>query len=295
MRPMGWCLALLFLLSMAVPAVGQAQPTVQIERATAVLEQPRGDSFVVGSVQAGETLVLLGTQGTWVLVAVPVERAAQTPWRQGWIPRTAITPATLPPEATPQGARAQASGPPREMMVRVFGQAGGVLFSARDSFEAILGNAFGPTVGGGAQVVFSNGAFLQAGVERFNKDGNRVMVGASELFALPAPVSVSVLPIQVSLGFFMGEPGEVAAYAGGGIGIYSYREESPDIEEVSLHKAGYHVLGGMEFPLMSRVSLAGEVQWTAVPKGLGDGGLSAAFDEDDLGGTTFKLKVIATF
>lgn len=104
-----------------------------------------------------------------------------------------------------------------------------------------------------------------------------------------------MLPIHMSLGFFMGTPGEVAAYTGGGIGIYTYREESPDIEEVSLNKVGYHVLGGVEFPLMSRVSLAGEVQWSAVPKGLGGEGLSAAFDEDDMGGTTFKLKVIATF
>lgn len=291
-----WML-LVLVVGTAMPATAQTGAIIEVQRTTAVLEQPRGDSVVIGSVQPGETFALLRTQGSWVLIAVPVERASQSSWRQGWITRAAILPATLPADAASpnQQASRTPSSARRPTMLRAFGQAGGVLFSARDSFEAIFGNSFGPMFGGGAQVVFSNGGFLQAGVEHFSSDGNRVMIGANELYALPTPVSVRVLPVQVSLGFFTGVPGERAGYAGGGFGIYSYREESPDIEEINLRKVGYHVLAGMEFPVVSGVSLAGEVQWTAVPKGLGDAGLSAAFDEDDLGGTTFKVKVIATF
>ncbi len=200
-RPITVRLALLLLLCVALPATAMAQATVQVERTTAVLEQPRGDSFVVGSVQAGDTLILLRTQGAWVLVAVPIDRASESTWRQGWVSRAALVQATLPANPPSSGgtfpsaaSRPGTSAQPaagREMMLRVFGQAGGALFSARDSFEAILGSAFGPTFGGGAQVVFSNGGFLQAGVERFTNDGNRVMVGANQLFALPTPVSVT--------------------------------------------------------------------------------------------------------
>jgi hypothetical protein len=43
------------------------------------------------------------------------------------------------------------------------------------------------------------------------------------------------------------------------------------------------------------LALAGEAQWTAVPKALGETGLSAAFGEDDLGGTTFRFKLIVGY
>lgn len=123
-----------------------------------------------------------------------------------------------------------------------------------------------------------------------------VVIGDDQVYALGTPVAVKVTPIQVTLGYRVGREGSQAWYAGGGVGLYRYREESDALEHaISLHKAGYHALGGIEFPLMSRLSLAGEAQWTAVPKALGEAGLSSAFDEDDLGGTTFRVKVIATF
>lgn len=58
---------------------------------------------------------------------------------------------------------------------------------------------------------------------------------------------------------------------------------------------GYHLLGGVEIPIGRWLALAGEAQWTAVPKALGETGVLAAFAEDDLGGTTFRFKLIVGY
>ena len=46
---------------------------------------------------------------------------------------------------------------------------------------------------------------------------------------------------------------------------------------------------------MSRaVGISGEAEWSTVPNALGQtpSGASAAFDETDLGGVTFRIKVV---
>jgi hypothetical protein len=37
--------------------------------------------------------------------------------------------------------------------------------------------------------------------------------------------------------------------------------------------------------------VAGEANWTTVPDAIGAAGVSAAFDETDLGGTSVRLKI----
>jgi hypothetical protein len=71
-------------------------------------------------------------------------------------------------------------------------------------------------------------------------------------------------------------------------------EEAPgtDAQRTRKGKIGYHVVGGSELTLARFLALAGEVQWATVPKAMGETGVSAVFDEDNLGGTTFRFKVI---
>jgi hypothetical protein len=41
--------------------------------------------------------------------------------------------------------------------------------------------------------------------------------------------------------------------------------------------------------------IGGEAQWATVPKALGESGLSAVYEEKDLGGVTFRLKLIVGY
>jgi hypothetical protein len=283
------------LLCLPGPAAAQAQdePTIEIRRAGPVVEQPRGDSAVIGSLQVGDIVHVLRQQGGWLLVALPLDRAADASWRQGWISRFMVDPAVIPSQ--PAAAQAEGARPPGRTMLRAFGQVGGVLFAARESFEALLEDPFGPMFGGGAQIVFGNGVFLQASYERFNKDGARVVASGDQIFSLGSPVTVTLTPIQATLGYRMTGSQTLATYLGGGAGVYRYREESPSpagAETIDENHVGYHLLFGVEIPLAPWVSLAGEAQWAGVPKSIGEAGVSEVFGEDDLGGTAFRMKVI---
>ncbi len=262
--------------------------TVRVARASVVLEQPRGDSIPVGSVKPGDVVEVLDRQGNWLLVRAPAAAAATSTWTRGWIHVNAL-------EVASQGTLIAPQKPRGRVMIRGFGQAGGTLFSARDSFETILGGAFGPLFGGGAQVVFPNGAFVQGSFERFRDTGSRALVSGTQIFTVDSPERITVTPIQGTVGYRAAPAAGLTPYIGAGVGWYRLEEASltpSAIDPVSDAHVGYHVVGGVEYPLAPWLWVAGEIGWATVPDLLGESGVSSLFGEDDLGGTTFRFKVI---
>lgn len=202
-----------------------------------------------------------------------------------------------------------------QVSVRGFVQASHLRFAAARSIEATTGSPTGATYGGGAQVGFGR-LFVQGGIERYAADGRRVFVLDERVFDLGIPNRVTITPIQLTAGYRAGT--RIAAYGGGGIGVHRFSESAPfgpragssgdapagamppalgppfgdDVRES--HRS-WHVLGGVETPLLSWLWIGGEGQWTWVPDALGAGGVSAAFDETDLGGLTLRVKLSAGF
>jgi opacity protein-like surface antigen len=186
----------------------------------------------------------------------------------------------------------------QEVGVRGFGDFGGTRFTASDSFKAVLGSPSGIVFGGGGEALLGKDVFVSVHVSRFSKDGTRVFVFNDETFDLGIPTTVTVTPIEITGGyrFAYGNP-KLVPYAGGGIGWHRYKEVSDfadDDENVSETHTGYHVLGGVETRVSTWFSVAGEAQWSFVPDGLGQdpNSVSAAFDETDLGGLTFRVKFV---
>jgi hypothetical protein len=276
------------------PAMGQTGGTVRVNQTVPVMENARGDSVVVGSAPTGMVLEVLEVRDRWYLVAPPADAPTSVPWRRGWIQERFLE--TLTPGAAPPGAaRSRPSQPRDALVIRGFGQAGGTLFTARDSFETLLGSALGAVYGAGGQVAFGNGLFAQVGVDRFRKTGSRVLVSGEQIFRLGIPHLITVTPVQVTVGYRDPRATRTVSYFGGGIGSHAFEESSPDLQgagDVSDTPIGYHILGGAEYRIARWIWLAGELQWTAVPKVLGEHGVSAVFEEDDLGGTTFRFKLL---
>ena len=188
--------------------------------------------------------------------------------------------------------------PPPALEIRGYGMVGQMNFTAADSFEVILGSPSGMIFGGGARVGLPlGGLFVDVGAWRFRGEGERAFVFQGETFELGIPVAVTITPVEVTAGWqfrFRGAP-RFRPYLGGGFSSYGYEETSEfaaDTENVSDRFGGYHVLGGAEYRISKYVSLGGEGVWTAVPDALGEAGVSATFDEADLGGTSFRFKVI---
>jgi hypothetical protein len=83
-------------------------------------------------------------------------------------------------------------------------------------------------------------------------------------------------------------------YVGAGLSSYGYRETSEfadSTENTSDRFTGFHVVGGAEYRLLRLVTVGGEVTWSSIPDALGTGGVSAAFNENNLGGAAFRLKI----
>ncbi len=266
----------------------KAGGTVRAVRSAVVLEQPRGDSIRVGFIQAGDVLEVLERQGNWFLVVAPTPKSGKSTWDRGWVHIDAL-------ELASTGAVVAPSRPKSRLMIRGFGQAGGILFAAQDSFDTILGGSFGSQFGGGAQVAFPNGAFAQVSVDRFTETGTRALVSGTQIFTLDLPEKVTITPTTVTVGYRGTRTKALAPYAGVGIGWYRLEEESPTLpntERISDGHIGYHLLGGAEYELLPWAWVAGEVQWATVPDAIGQSGVSSVFEEDDLGGTTFRVKLI---
>jgi hypothetical protein len=135
--------------------------------------------------------------------------------------------------------------------------------------------------------------FTQVSVARFKKTGARALVSGSQVFTLDIPHIVTMTPVDVTVGYREAPANRLALYVGTGLGWQSFTESSPSLEESrSRGRMSFHLLGGAEYPVGPWLSLAGDLQWTTVPGGLGHEGVSALFDEDDLGGTAFRMKVI---
>jgi hypothetical protein len=51
------------------------------------------------------------------------------------------------------------------------------------------------------------------------------------------------------------------------------------------------VQAGAEYQVLQWLAVGGEVGWSSVADAIGQGGVSAHFNEDNLGGTSVRLKI----
>lgn len=185
---------------------------------------------------------------------------------------------------------------------------GNTSFSAKDSFEAILDTSSGPVFGGGGQVNLPLHLFARVDVTRFKKDGERAFVTPSgEVFKLGIPATIEVMPIEVTGGYrrevTFGRRGRsggfrIIPFGGAGAGVVQYKETSDFAgagDNVDESFTSYHVIGGVEVPLWKFVGVGVEYHHRWVPDALGTGGVSEQFNETDLGGGTFRFRVIFGF
>jgi hypothetical protein len=206
-----------------------------------------------------------------------------------------------------RGGTGRGPAPPsptgRPLRVAVFGTGGVFNATAKESVAAVLDTRSGTDVGFGAQVAWQSGRlrglFVEVDVSRFEKTGERVFVHDREVFPLGIPLTIGLTPIEVSAGYRVNPTrrtrrglvaSPVAYFAGGGIGSVGYRE-ADDAETISERFTAYHVMGGADVAVWRMVQVRAEVRHRWVPDGLGLGGVSEAFNETDLGGTTFRVRI----
>jgi opacity protein-like surface antigen len=193
-----------------------------------------------------------------------------------------------------QAQDARASSPPPSSL-RAFGDFGYRSFAATKSFNAILGKSSGWTPGGGAQFVWRDRLFAQAGVSRFSADGDRTFRFNGQAYGLGIPVTVTTTSFELSAGYRFRTPWRVSPYLGAGLGSLSYTEISKfaeGAENVDRSKVTYHVLGGLEVRLHRWIALGAQGQYTWASGLIGADGVSKDFGEKSLAGPSLRLRIL---
>ena len=182
-------------------------------------------------------------------------------------------------------------------MLRGFADVGSTTFAAGESFTAVVGSEHGIVVGGGVEAVLPQRVFVSVRASRFRGTGERLFLFDGRQFPLGIPATVTVTPLELTAGYRFDHRRRVVPYGGGGVSWYRYEETSTfadATENVATRSTGVHLVGGAEVRLAAWVGAAVEAQWTTVPDALGSDptGVSTAFGDTDLGGVTFRLKVV---
>lgn len=276
-----------------------------------------------------ELEVVRKVDADWYRVRVAGSAAAAGGAVEGCVAAASVEPIGAPsgasPTSSPSGPSTQAgrprpgatttaakSRPKSKIGVSGFVDIGQGFFTAKDSFQAILDASSGPFFGGGGQVQLPWNLFGRVDITRFNQDGERAFVSGTEVFKLGIPTTITVMPIEFTGGYryplLLGRgkgtrarPGHgftLVPYGGAGAGSVQYKETASFAQagdDVDERFTSYHVLGGVEVPIWWHVGAAVEYQHRWVPDALGTSGVSQAFDETDLGGGTFRLRIMVSF
>jgi opacity protein-like surface antigen len=268
---------------------------------------------VKGSVAEGDQLEVVTRDGAWYRVRLPGSGGVE-----GCVAARAVEPADGSPRgpitAAPSSQRPapgpRSGGTPQRKSIGFSGfvDLGSMSFAAKDSFDAILDTSSGPFFGGGGQVNLPLNLFARVDVTRFKKDGERAFVTPSgEVFKLGIPATIEMTPIEFTGGyrreFVFGASGKsrgfrIIPFAGAGAGVVQYKETSDFAQpgdDVDDSFTSYHFVGGVEVPLWKFLGVGAEYHHRWVPDALGTGGVSEQFNETDLGGGTFRFRVIFGF
>lgn len=166
-------------------------------------------------------------------------------------------------------------------------------FTARQTFETVFGKSFQPLWGGGLNVAFRNGFYVDVTASRFKQTGERAFFFEGQGFRLSLPLTATLTPLEVTAGARFRVASRLFPYVGAGAGSYSYQETSEfDDGPFDKRHAGYLVVGGVEFRVSRWVAVSGDAQYTRVSGIIGSGGVSKEAGESDLGGTAGRFRVI---
>ena len=305
--------SVIVLVALAAPATAgtQALGTTRVAAATATIHarcDPASPSRAM--VRKGDAVTIESVTDTWI--SVRVEASGE----RGCMKRSDLEPtASIEHAADARHAREVAdprglSGDPplpsptgRLLRVAVFGTAGLFTATANNSFEAVLDTHSGTDFGVGAQVAWQAGAlrslFVEVDASRFEETGERAFVHEGGVFPLGIPLTIGLRPIELSAGYRLNPvhrtrtgvvASPVAWFAGGGIGSVGYSETDED-GEISNRFLAYHAMGGVDVTVWQVLQIGAEARFRWVPDGLGTGGISGEFNETDLGGSTFRVRI----
>jgi len=172
---------------------------------------------------------------------------------------------------------------------------GGLTLLAGDSAKAVLGRSTIPIVGVGGRFVWREHLFAEARVGRMRQTGQRIYQIDGERFPLGIPLTVRLVPVEVTAGYRFSARRHIRPFVGVGGGVVWYDEDSrfaEGDENARMAFGEYHVVGGGEIRVWKWISASGSVVFSSVPHAIGGGGISSDLGQTNLGGTSVRARVV---
>jgi opacity protein-like surface antigen len=155
--------------------------------------------------------------------------------------------------------------------------------------------------GGGGEVLnLWKKVFVRAAVTSASNTGSRAFLLDVGLVSTNVPVEVSITTTELSAGWrqTLRKHPRFSFYGGGGLLIANYKETSSfaqAADDSTLGSNGYSLFAGMEAVVWKYVIAGVEGQYKSIGDVLGEGGLSKAYSEDNLGGAAIRGMVGVRF
>jgi hypothetical protein len=169
-----------------------------------------------------------------------------------------------------------------------------VFMTESQSFEAVVGTSSLTAGGVGVDVTdLFRGVFVRAGFSRMGGHGSRVFIDDDEIVPLNVDVAVRIRTLELGAGWRQSavKLPRYVFYGGASLLRVRYTEVSDfatDEEKAPEGFWGAAVFGGVEYAVWKKLIAGGEIQWRTVPDALGTAGVSAVYDETNLGGFVIR-------
>jgi hypothetical protein len=166
---------------------------------------------------------------------------------------------------------------------------------ASSTFNALVGSSNLPGFGGAVDILnLVSRIFVRFGVSQDAGDGSRVLVlDDGTVYSTGVPLTLTVRTVELGAGWrqYVGKQSKFAWYLGGGIAFSELTSESPfqqPGDSGSDSGSGALVFAGFDRTIWKALIGGLEVQYRSIEDAIGTGGVSEAFGETSLGGTTIR-------
>lgn len=179
-----------------------------------------------------------------------------------------------------------------------FGSYDFLSITSNQTFNAVFGTSKMHATGAGIDVVnIWRHVFVRVAASKGSLAGQRITIVNGTVYKLGTALTTDMTPTELGLGWRFESrraDARITPYFGAGAVLLSYKETSTFAEaddNVSETFKGFGAFGGVDVRVVRQLVVGGEVQYRSINSNPAANSAAATFNEKNLGGTVFRVRV----